>query len=51
MKDIEKKINIRGEFSLGYKQSESLISMIRTPNNTFPVFWEKNDFFKPPFER
>lgn len=51
MKKIEKKINVRSDFSLGYKQSESLISMIRTPNNTFPVFWEKNKFYDPPFER
>lgn len=51
MKNIEKKINTRAEFSLGYKQSEALISMIRTPNNTFPVFWKKNKYFNPPFER
>lgn len=51
MDAIEKKINVDDDYKLGYKKSESLVSMIRTPNNTFPVFWKKNEHFLPPFER
>lgn len=36
---IEKRLKIKELFRLGYKQSEALIKMIRTPNNTFPVYW------------
>jgi hypothetical protein len=28
-------------FSFGYKRSEALITLIRTPDNTFPFFWMK----------
>lgn len=44
MKEIEgllKKFN--PIYSLGYSQSESVISLINTPNNTFPVFWHEED--------
>ena len=37
---------------LGYKASEGLVSMIRTPNNTFPFFWYKTkDGEYGPFSR
>lgn len=52
MRNIEKKLNIKN-FNFGYKKSEALISLIRTPNNTFPVFWWphlKNNT-QPPFHR
>ena len=41
MLNIEKNLNIRSTFSLGYRKSQALISMARTPNNTFPVYWCK----------
>jgi hypothetical protein len=59
----EKKIKIMEEiedmirpslFSFGYKRSEALITLMRTPDNTFPFFWMKykikgNDFNGPFF--
>lgn len=39
MLEIEKRLSIKPDLSLGYGQSEALVSMIRTPNNTLPVFW------------
>lgn len=33
IKDLEKK------YEFGYKKSEALVSMIRCPNNTFPIYW------------
>ena len=55
MKKIENRIfnNIR-EFSLGFQESESLITLLRTPDNTFPIFWnsyKKTIKLKPPFPR
>ena len=42
-------IKVKRGFTLGYKQSEGLISMERCPNNTFPIYWmKKND---APYER
>lgn len=40
MTNIEDKLNVSDEYKFGYNQSEALISLIRTPNNTFPVFWK-----------
>ena len=37
---------------LGYANTESLVAMIKTPNNTFPVYWyehKKNSY--APFVR
>ena len=42
-------IKVKPRFALGYKQSEGLISMERCPNNTFPIFWMKNN--DAPYER
>lgn len=39
MESIEKTIRVKDNERFGYKQSEALVTMIRTPNNTFPVFW------------
>lgn len=39
MEAIERKLNVNKRFKFGYNRSEGLISLIRTPNNTFPVFW------------
>lgn len=55
MLDIEKMIPEGRMFSLGYNQSEALITLIRTPDNTFPIFWKEHKVkgvkFKPPFPR
>lgn len=49
---IEDKLNVNQEFTFGYKKSEALISLSRTPNNTFPVFWlENNVCNNAPFPR
>lgn len=42
MKEISKKIKVKDEnLYLGYKESEALVSMIKTPNNTFPFYWHE----------
>lgn len=54
MEEIERKILPRSENKFGYKRSEALVSMIRTPNNTFPIYWfEGKGSMKmnPPFPR
>ena len=51
MNKLEEKSEIREEYHFGYGQSESLISMIKIPNNSFPIFWyEKSPYaiFKRP---
>lgn len=55
MKKIENRVffGIR-QYSLGFQESESLISLLRTPDNTFPIFWnkyKKNIDLTPPFPR
>lgn len=49
MKQIEKKLDIPNRYLFGYEKSEALVTMIRTPNNTFPVFWynKKNEDIAP----
>ncbi|HVC78994.1 MAG TPA: hypothetical protein VNL35_00640 [Chloroflexota bacterium] len=39
MAEIESRIGISHEYHLGYGKSEGLVKMLRTPNNTFPIFW------------
>jgi len=55
MLGIEAKLKVSAKYRLGYKQSEALVSMIRTPNNTFPVFWHDKELSKTgkaaPFRR
>jgi hypothetical protein len=41
MSEIEEMLAISSKFKFGYKKSEALISLDRTPNNTFPLFWCK----------
>lgn len=49
MRTIEERYGgVKDEYSLGYKHSEALWSLIRTPNNTLPIFYLGN---KAPFER
>ncbi|RPH50021.1 MAG: hypothetical protein EHM85_11915 [Desulfobacteraceae bacterium] len=54
MLEIEKLIT-GNHFSFGYRNSEALITLIRTPDNTFPIFWKeykKNGIkFEAPFAR
>lgn len=39
MDEIERRLGVEAKFLRGYGGCESLVTMIRTPNNTFPVFW------------
>lgn len=40
MLNIEKRIYKLKEYSFGYKQTEALVTLAKTPNNTFPIFWK-----------
>ncbi|MBI3133975.1 MAG: hypothetical protein HYZ14_04795 [Bacteroidetes bacterium] len=55
MREIERMIPGASLFSFGYNQSEALVTMIRTPDNTFPVFWKTfkkgSKKFEAPFSR
>lgn len=55
MRNIENRIfSSIDDYSLGFKESESLITLLRTPDNTFPIFWnnyKKDIKLKPPFPR
>ena len=49
---MESSLNVDDEFSLGYGQSANLISLLRTPNNSLPVFWlDKGRTHSAPFPR
>jgi len=39
MEDIERSIGVSKKMRFGFDRSEALASLIRTPNNTFPIFW------------
>ncbi|SIS46894.1 hypothetical protein SAMN05421766_10267 [Zobellia uliginosa] len=55
MKRIENKIPKVSKYRMGYEKSEALITLMRTPNNTFPVFWKgiisKGEEIEAPFQR
>jgi hypothetical protein len=55
MEKIENRLGVEPEHKFGYKQTEALVKMVRTPNNTFPIFWKtptsKDLNYLPPFER
>lgn len=55
MKFIENKIGKVKRYRFGYKKSEALVTVARTPNNTFPVFWKeyllKKELQRAPFPR
>ena len=52
MSAIESRIGVADRYRFGFERSESLVKMIRTPNNTFPIYWWKNKINKmPPFVR
>ena len=48
MDTIEEKMKVQERYRYGYGASEALVKMMRTPNNTFPVYWlRKNNKFAP----
>ena len=56
IKSIEDILMISKDYRFGYKGSEALVSMIRTPNNTFPMYWwccklENGKKWNAPFPR
>ena len=48
--EIETRQGIPKTFKMGLNQSEALLTLMRTPNNTFPMFWSEK-FITPPFRR
>ncbi|WP_299114767.1 hypothetical protein [uncultured Winogradskyella sp.] len=64
-KDLESKEKIMAEieslipkvknYRFGFEKSEALVTMVKTPNNTFPIFWKdfqkKGELLKAPFAR
>lgn len=52
MKTIEEAIKVSDDYKFGYRGSEALVRMMRTPNNTFPIYWLRNKKNKfAPFPR
>ena len=52
MTDIENKMSVKEKYRFGYNGSEALVTMCRTPNNTFPLFWEESgNMATAPFPR
>ena len=53
MRKIEGRLKgLKPEFNFGYMESEALVCMERTPNNTFPIFWyNKKNINIAPFPR
>ena len=52
MKQIEERMSVKEKYKFGYGSTESLVTMCRTPNNTFPLFWEESGNMKyAPFPR
>jgi hypothetical protein len=54
MQEIERLIP-GNHFRFGYQETEALITLTRTPDNTFPIFWKEhkrnNITFEAPFAR
>lgn len=42
MEEIETAIRVSSKYRFGYAHSQALVKMIRTPNNTFPIYWRTN---------
>lgn len=49
MVKINRRLHTPKGMQLGYANTESLVAMIKTPNNTFPVYWyeHKNHSYAP----
>lgn len=48
---ISERLKVPQGMQLGYANTESLVAMIKTPNNTFPVYWYENKKSYAPFVR
>ncbi len=42
MQNIEDRMGVNSLHRFGYGQSEALVRMSRTPNNTFPIYWMRS---------
>ncbi len=52
VKAMENAINCNKQLSLGYKNSQALVSIMnKCPNNTLPVFWHETASLPAPFPR
>lgn len=52
MSEIEKELKIKEDYYFGFGASESLVSLeIKSPNNTFPVYWHETKSKIAPFPR
>lgn len=52
LSQIEATLGVEEEFKFGFEGSANLISLIRTPNNSLPLFWfEKGRSHSAPFPR
>ncbi|MCH5138170.1 hypothetical protein JMF89_13265 [Clostridiaceae bacterium UIB06] len=53
MRQIEERIKPNLVHRLGYLQSEALVTMHKTPDNTFPIFWYESEMLRniAPFPR
>lgn len=55
MTEIERLIPGDKFFRFGFNQSEALVTLVRTPDNTFPIFWRDHKksgvIYKAPFPR
>ena len=51
MVSISKHLHAPKGMQLGYANTESLVAMIKTPNNTFPVYWYERKNSYAPFVR
>lgn len=41
IRKIENRMRVSKNYRLGYKRGQALVSMIRTPNNTLPIYWQR----------
>jgi len=39
MDSLEGRLGVAADYLRGYGKCEALVTMLRTPNNTFPIFW------------
>ena len=55
MDEVEQRLGVAAKYRRGYGKSEALVTLTRTPNNTFPIFWHpttaSGDPWPAPFRR